>query len=171
MRLAPPRSLREQHVARVLDRARDGALVLRAEPGVLAGQYLARVGDKADPGLRVRERDLRRRWRLLLLFGGGHVVGGGWIVRAGGRLSTPRWRAPGGGWPSDGAEVALVQREEGPAEALRAHPLYLQGDRVVVRDKAQELDPGDAEAARALERDHRRVGRAVLHEADLAEEL
>src|SRR5271163_2928509 len=94
MRLAPPGSLREQHVARMLDRARDGALVLRAEPGVLAGQDLARVGDEADPGLRIREGNLRGCGSLLFLLGGAHVFEGGWIVRQAGRLSIPHWGAP-----------------------------------------------------------------------------
>ena len=52
-------SLREQHVARVLDRARDGPLVLRAKTCVLAGQDLARVCDEADPCRRIREGNLR----------------------------------------------------------------------------------------------------------------
>src|SRR5580692_5098624 len=80
MLLASVGSLRQQHVARVLDRARDGALVLCAEARVLAGQDLARVGHKTDPGLRIREGDLRGCGSLLLLLGGAHVFEGGWSV-------------------------------------------------------------------------------------------
>src|ERR1017187_1644387 len=72
---------------------------------------------------------------------------------------------------SSDAEIALVQREERPSQPLRAHPLDLERDRVVVRDETQELDSRDAQATRALVGGDGGIGRAVLHQADLAEEL
>jgi len=52
--------LRQQHVARVLDRLGDGALVLGAEAGVLTRQDFAGIGNVTDHQLRSSERKLGR---------------------------------------------------------------------------------------------------------------
>jgi hypothetical protein len=66
------RLLREQHVTRVLDRASNRALMLRAKTRVFAGQNLARIGHVSAHCLRLSERNLRGRGCLLLLFSGAH---------------------------------------------------------------------------------------------------
>lgn len=65
--------LREQHIARVLDRTGDRALVLGRKASVFAGQNFAGVGDPAGHRLRLGERNFRWRWSLLLLFGRAHA--------------------------------------------------------------------------------------------------
>ena len=59
------RLLSEQHVARMLDRLGDRALLTGGKMRVLAGQDLARVGNVAPHDLRGRERNLFRCETLL----------------------------------------------------------------------------------------------------------
>src|ERR1700679_2581542 len=87
--------LRQQHVARVLDRARDGPLVLRAQARVLAGQDLARVRDETHPGRGIRERNLGGCGCLYLGLVGAHGVLGREIVDFAGGLSTRQFLATG----------------------------------------------------------------------------
>lgn len=66
--------LGEEHVAGLLQRAGDGALLLGGEPGVLAREDFAGVSDIAAHHLRGCERDLLRSQGLLLRgFGRAHV--------------------------------------------------------------------------------------------------
>lgn len=62
----------EQHVARVLQRARNGALMLRGKMGVFARQDLAGVGHEMAHDFRRSERDLGRGEGLRGGFGGAH---------------------------------------------------------------------------------------------------
>jgi hypothetical protein len=64
--------LGEQHIARVLDRFCNRALMLSSEMGVLTRQDFAGVGDVVAHHLRSGERDFRWGGSLLLLFGGAH---------------------------------------------------------------------------------------------------
>ncbi len=68
-----PRLLSEQHVARMLDRLGNSALMLGRKMGVLARQNFACVGDVTAHQLRRGERNLGRSRSLCLLFGGAHV--------------------------------------------------------------------------------------------------
>ncbi len=70
----------EQHVARVLDRLGDSALVTRREVRVLAGEDLTRVGGERFHGPGGRERYLGGSGSLLLVFGGAHGGKGGQTV-------------------------------------------------------------------------------------------
>jgi len=82
--------LSQQHVARVLDRLRDRALMTGREMGVLARQDLAGIGHVAAHDLRRGKWDLVGRQTLLrgLFRRGAHVRKRGSRHRSDGGMST-----------------------------------------------------------------------------------
>ena len=107
------RLLRQQHVARVLDRTRNGPLVLGAQARVFAGQDLARVRDEAHPGRGIRERNLRGCGCLLLGFVSAHGCGKFWKGDRGfwgGFVNAAVFRPPGGVSPLAGPTWGSLER-------------------------------------------------------------
>ena len=81
--------LRQQHVARVLDRLSDGALMFGGKASVLTRQDFAGIGHVTDHQLRSSERELRRdKTALRLWFGRAHAKRGS-LKNLGAALSTP----------------------------------------------------------------------------------